>query len=89
MRGLTRPRAPPRLAPTPGARSASSRSHSAQRARGLGTWLAEAVVEHLRPYALKRLLLSTVDAHEVYAKAGFVPFPDPHKLMVLGGPKPG
>ncbi|MFI9365089.1 GNAT family N-acetyltransferase [Kitasatospora sp. NPDC053057] len=60
-----------------------------QRGRGLGTWLAEAVVEHLRPYALKRLMLSTLDAHEVYAKAGFVPFPDPEKLMVLPGRQSG
>ncbi|MFF2076730.1 GNAT family N-acetyltransferase [Kitasatospora sp. NPDC058162] len=57
----------------------------AHRGRGLGGWLAEAVVEELRPYALKRLLLSTVDAHGLYAKAGFVPFPDPQKLMILGG----
>ncbi|MQS17720.1 GNAT family N-acetyltransferase [Streptomyces kaniharaensis] len=54
----------------------------AHRGRGLGTWLATAVVEHLRPYALKRILLSTADAHEVYARAGFVPFPDPEKLMI-------
>jgi GNAT superfamily N-acetyltransferase len=58
-----------------------------QRGRGLGTWLAEEVVAYLRPYRLKRVLLSTVDAHEVYAKAGFVPFPDPQKLMILGGPE--
>ncbi|MGW2250860.1 GNAT family N-acetyltransferase [Kitasatospora sp. NPDC001660] len=56
----------------------------AHRGRGLGTRLAAAVVEHLRPYALKRILLSTVDAHEVYARAGFVPFPDPGNLMIVG-----
>jgi GNAT superfamily N-acetyltransferase len=50
---------------------------------GLGTWLATAVRDHLAPYRLKRVLLSTLDAHEVYAKVGFVPFPDPHKLMIL------
>lgn len=51
---------------------------------GLGTWLATAVRDHLVPYKLKRVLLSTLDAHEVYAKVGFVPFPDPQKLMILG-----
>jgi predicted GNAT family acetyltransferase len=50
---------------------------------GLGTWLAAAVCEHLAPYKLKRVLLSTLDAHEVYAKVGFVPIPEPDKLMIL------
>ncbi|MEU9032850.1 GNAT family N-acetyltransferase [Streptomyces sp. NPDC048383] len=54
----------------------------AHRGRGLGTRLAGAVRDHLAPYALTRVLLSTLDAHEVYAKVGFVPFPDPEKLMV-------
>lgn len=53
------------------------------RGRGLGTRLALAVRDQLAPYELKRVLLSTVDAHEVYARAGFIPVSDPHKLMVL------
>lgn len=53
------------------------------RGKGLGTWLAVVVRDHLEPYKLKRVLLSTLDAHEVYAKVGFVPFPDPFKLMIL------
>lgn len=56
------------------------------RGRGLGTWLAASVRDHLAPYKLKRVLLATLDAHEVYEKVGFIPVPDPHKLMVL---KPG
>jgi GNAT superfamily N-acetyltransferase len=55
----------------------------AHRGMGLGTWLAAVVRDHLAPYKLKRVILSTLDAHEVYAKAGFVPFPDPQKLMIL------
>lgn len=55
----------------------------AHRGRGLGTWLAGAVRDHLAPYRLKRVLLATLDAHEVYAKAGFVSVPDPEHLMVL------
>jgi GNAT superfamily N-acetyltransferase len=55
----------------------------AHRGKGLGTWLAAEVRDHLTPYKLKRVLLATVDAHEVYAKVGFVPFPDPQQLMIL------
>ncbi|GGW88879.1 GNAT family N-acetyltransferase [Streptomyces noursei] len=53
------------------------------RGRGLGTWLAGAVRDHLAPYRLKRVLLTTPDAHEIYARAGFVPFPTPENLMIL------
>ncbi|UQA97288.1 GNAT family N-acetyltransferase [Streptomyces halobius] len=56
----------------------------AHRGTGLGTWLAAAVRDHLAPYKLKRVLLSTLDAHGVYAKVGFVPFLDPGKLMIMG-----
>jgi GNAT superfamily N-acetyltransferase len=59
------------------------------RGRGIGTWLAEAVVAELAPYRLKRLMLATVDAHEVYARAGFRPFPDPDRLMIVTGPTAG
>lgn len=54
------------------------------RGTGLGTWLAASVRDHLAPYKLKRVLLSTLDAHSVYTKVGFVPFPDPEKLMIMG-----
>ncbi|WP_242484349.1 GNAT family N-acetyltransferase [Streptomyces sp. NE5-10] len=53
------------------------------RGRGLGTWLAKAVRDHLAPYRLKRVLLSTLDAHEVYAKAGFALVPNPESFMIL------
>lgn len=53
------------------------------RGKGLGTWLTAAVRDHLAPYRLKRVLLSTLDAHEVYAKAGFVPVPNPQNFMIL------
>lgn len=55
----------------------------AHRGKGLGTRLATAVRDHLAPYRLKRVLLSTLDAHEVYAKAGFVPVPTPENFMIL------
>ncbi|MFI1225678.1 MULTISPECIES: GNAT family N-acetyltransferase [unclassified Streptomyces] len=55
----------------------------AHRGRGLGVRLATAVRDHLAPYRLKRTLLATLDAHELYAKVGFVPVADPTMLMVL------
>ncbi|UZI30689.1 GNAT family N-acetyltransferase [Streptomyces sp. VB1] len=55
----------------------------AHRGRGLGVRLATAVRDHLAPYELKRILLATLDAHELYAKVGFVPVTDPTMLMAL------
>ncbi|MFD5984942.1 GNAT family N-acetyltransferase [Streptomyces cyaneofuscatus] len=55
----------------------------AHRGRGLGARLATAVRDHLAPYELKRTMLATVDAHELYAKVGFVTVPDPEQLMIL------
>ncbi|MFI5859934.1 GNAT family N-acetyltransferase [Streptomyces sp. NPDC051546] len=54
------------------------------RGKGLGTALAGAVRDHLAPYGLRRILLATADAHEVYAKAGFEPLASPEKWMALG-----
>jgi hypothetical protein len=49
-----------------------------------GLVLTAAVRDHLAPYGLRRILLATVDAHEVYAKAGFAPLAKPQKWMMLG-----
>ncbi|MEV8096894.1 GNAT family N-acetyltransferase [Kitasatospora sp. NPDC085879] len=54
------------------------------RGRGLGTALAAAVRDQLAPFGLRRILLATADAHEVYAKAGFAPLEKPDKWMALG-----
>ncbi|MER5732423.1 GNAT family N-acetyltransferase [Streptomyces sp. NPDC002138] len=56
----------------------------AARGKGLGTALATAVRDHLAPYGLRRVLLATADAHEVYAKVGFEPLAHPGKWMALG-----
>ncbi|MFJ8842840.1 GNAT family N-acetyltransferase [Streptomyces cyaneofuscatus] len=56
----------------------------AHRGLGLGVQLATAVRDHLAPYELKRTMLATLDAHELYKKVGFVPVPDPERLMILG-----
>jgi GNAT superfamily N-acetyltransferase len=56
----------------------------AARGRGLGTALAAAVRDYLAPAGLRRVLLATADAHEVYAKVGFTPLANPEKWMALG-----
>jgi GNAT superfamily N-acetyltransferase len=53
------------------------------RGKGLGTALVGAVREHLRPYGLRRVLLATRDAHEVYEKVGFTALDRPDRWMVL------
>ncbi|MEU4789856.1 GNAT family N-acetyltransferase [Micromonospora tulbaghiae] len=45
----------------------------AERGRGLGTWLAGVVRDHLGELGVRRILLATLDAHGVYAKIGFRP----------------
>ncbi|TCB92800.1 GNAT family N-acetyltransferase [Micromonospora zingiberis] len=44
-----------------------------ERGRGLGTWLAGAVRDHLTTLGVRRILLATLDAHGVYQKIGFTP----------------
>lgn len=56
----------------------------AERGKGLGTALAAAVRDHLAPDGLRRVLLATSDAQEVYAKVGFEPLAKPEKWMALG-----
>ncbi|WP_307619668.1 GNAT family N-acetyltransferase [Streptomyces sp. V3I7] len=52
------------------------------RGKGVGTAMIGAVVDHLRPYGLTRILLSTEDAHGVYEKLGFRPLDQPEKWML-------
>lgn len=54
------------------------------RGKGLGTALVAAVHDHLAPHGLRRVLLATADAHELYAKIGFAPLAKPQKWMALG-----
>ena len=52
------------------------------RGRGVGHRLLEAVVGQLEPMGLSRVLLATRDAHELYARFGFEPLPEPDMFMV-------
>jgi GNAT superfamily N-acetyltransferase len=51
------------------------------RGRGVGKMLVAAVIEDLEPLGLKRALLSTADAHGLYAQYGFAPLADPSTMM--------
>jgi predicted GNAT family acetyltransferase len=54
----------------------------AHRGMGVGTRLVAAVAEHLDALGVRRTLLATRDAHEVYTAFGFTPLPDPTMWMV-------
>lgn len=53
------------------------------RGRGLGTWLAKATVEWAEKNGIKRIILATGDAHEVYARAGFESLKSPERWMAI------
>jgi GNAT superfamily N-acetyltransferase len=51
------------------------------RGHGVGKMLIAGTVADLEPRNLKRILLSTGDAHGLYAKYGFAPLSEPSKMM--------
>lgn len=53
------------------------------RGKGLGTWLAEAAVNHPDLATVRGWMLATADAHEVYAKVGFHPLKRPDWYMQI------
>src|SRR5688572_6397953 len=53
------------------------------RGQGLGTWLAQSIVDHLQGRGVPRLMLATADAHEVYRKAGFTELSRPSRWMEI------
>ncbi len=55
------------------------------RGQGVGVQLVEGVVADLEPLRLKRVLLVTEDAHELYSKVGFRRLEDPERWMVRPG----
>jgi GNAT superfamily N-acetyltransferase len=53
------------------------------RGRGLGKWLVETVTTHPTLAKLRRILLATYDAHELYRRyGGFETLPGPEYWMV-------
>ncbi|MEU4471335.1 GNAT family N-acetyltransferase [Micromonospora sp. NPDC023888] len=55
----------------------------AARGRGLGGWLTGAIRDHLDDLGVRRILLATNDAHQVYAKVGFTALDVPERWMQL------
>ncbi|KZC94534.1 MULTISPECIES: GNAT family N-acetyltransferase [Clavibacter] len=55
------------------------------RGRGVGRMLVSGVIADLEPLGLARILLSTSDAHDLYAQSGFVPLADPTRMMARFG----
>jgi GNAT superfamily N-acetyltransferase len=56
------------------------------RGRGLGTWLIECVMSHPELQGLRRWLLGTRDAHDLYRKSGFTPLKRPEIFMEIVDP---
>jgi GNAT superfamily N-acetyltransferase len=61
----------------------------AHRGRGLGRALTSHALEHPALVTCRRVLLATRDAHEVYARQGFVPLADPSLFMEISRPGAG
>jgi GNAT superfamily N-acetyltransferase len=51
------------------------------RARGLSKWLMEVIMSYPELQGLRRWMLGTRDAHELYAKFGFEPLENPKRIM--------
>jgi len=56
------------------------------RGRGLSKWLMQCIVEHPALQNLRRWILLTRDAHELYSKFGFTPVKAPERYMELHRP---
>jgi N-acetylglutamate synthase-like GNAT family acetyltransferase len=57
--------------------------HEDYRARGLGKWLMQTIMNHPDLVELRRWLLVTSDAHGLYRQYGFTPIEDPERWMQL------
>lgn len=53
-----------------------------QQGKGLGKWLIDTILKHEQLKNIKTWLLATKDAHQLYKKFGFIPHPNPEKLML-------
>ncbi|QSB05116.1 GNAT family N-acetyltransferase [Natronoglycomyces albus] len=52
------------------------------RGNGLASWLGSFLLEHPELTPIRRWLLATLDAHELYRKLGFDSLPNPSRFMV-------
>jgi len=56
------------------------------RGRGLSKWMMECIMRHPMLQGLRRWILLTRDAHDLYAKFGFRPLGKPQRYMELHRP---
>ncbi len=56
------------------------------RGQGLGKWLVECILAHPELQNLRRWMLATADAHQLYGQYGFEPLSDPERFMKKGDP---
>ncbi|HEY0434287.1 MAG TPA: GNAT family N-acetyltransferase [Chitinophagaceae bacterium] len=54
--------------------------------KGLGKWLIDEIVRDSRLQGLRRFMLATRDAHELYRKFGFSEMENPDRWMVIHDP---
>ena len=52
------------------------------RGRGLGKWLVEVILAHPGLQGLRRIMLATKDAHQLYEQCGFTSMTNPERYMV-------
>jgi GNAT superfamily N-acetyltransferase len=58
----------------------------AHRSKGLAKRMVEAIQQHPELQGLRRFMLATRDAHDLYAKFGFAPLSAPGRFMELHNP---
>jgi GNAT superfamily N-acetyltransferase len=58
---------------------------TAHRGAGLAEWLVSVVVGHPDLQGLRRWILGTRDAHDLYARFGFQELPEPGRFMIRYG----
>lgn len=58
------------------------------RRKGLGKWLVKSILEHPRLQTMRRWMLLTEDAHDLYAANGFSVFQHPERVMERLQPYP-
>jgi GNAT superfamily N-acetyltransferase len=56
------------------------------RGKGLAKWLMQVITDFSHLQGLRRFLLTTKDAHGLYTQFGFVPYPQPDRLMTRNNP---
>ena len=56
------------------------------RGRGLSKWLMQIVISHPDLQGLRRMMLATRDAHELYKKFGFIPLNNVDRWMHIHDP---